>query len=60
MTKKSDKGCGVSFSPELREVIGRLKNKEPELDQIVNREGDKDNGEQDKRNNGGTDTEDPS
>jgi len=60
MSKKSDKRNGVSFSPELREIIGRLKNKEPELDQIVNREGDKDNVEQDKRSNGGTDTENPS
>ena len=60
MSKKSDKGSGVSFSPELREVIGRLKNKEPELDQIVKRERDKDHGEQDNRSDGGTDEEDPS
>jgi hypothetical protein len=55
MSKKSDKGSGVSFSPELREVIGRLKRKEPELQEIVNQEGDKDHGEQDNSGNGSTD-----
>lgn len=34
MSKKSDKGDGVSFSPELGEVIRRLKRKEPELDEL--------------------------
>jgi len=38
MKKKSDKGNGVSFSPELGEALSRLKRKEPELDEIVGRE----------------------
>ncbi len=53
MTKKSDKGVGVSFSPELGEVIRRLKRKEPELDELVNREIAED--EHDTANGGGTD-----
>lgn len=39
MSKKSDKGTGVSFSPELREVTRRLKRKEATLEEIVSREG---------------------
>jgi hypothetical protein len=37
MSKKSDKGSGVSLSPEFGEIVRRLKDKEPELDEIVNR-----------------------
>jgi hypothetical protein len=46
MSKKSDKGNGVSFSPELGEVIRRLKRKEPELDEMVDQEGAKDDEEE--------------
>ena len=46
MTKKSDKGHGVSFSPEFREIVRRLKDKEPELDEIVSREGSADHAEE--------------
>jgi len=38
MNKKSDRRNGMSFSPELGEAIRRLKRKEPELDELVNRE----------------------
>jgi hypothetical protein len=41
MSKKSDKGTGVSLSPEFGEIVRRLKDKEPELDEIVNRGGAK-------------------
>lgn len=37
MKKKSDKGSGVSFSPELTEVLRRVKGNEPELDEVVGR-----------------------
>ncbi len=38
MKKKSYKGSGVSlFPPELGEITQRLKDKEPELDEIVQR-----------------------
>lgn len=41
MKKKSYKGDGVSlFPPELGEITRRLKNKEPELDEMVNQEGE--------------------
>jgi hypothetical protein len=62
MKKKSDKGSGVSLSRDLREVISGLKDREPELDEILNREecrmpprgptscieGDHDNGRREK------------
>jgi len=46
MSKQSDKGNGVSFSPELGEVIRRLGRKEPELDHMVDQEGAKDHEEE--------------
>lgn len=47
MRKKSDKGDGVSFSPEFREIVRRLKGKEPELDETLNHEGSVDHAEED-------------
>ncbi len=35
MTKRIDRPNGVFISPELREVISRLRDREPELDEIV-------------------------
>jgi hypothetical protein len=60
MSTKSDKGSGVSLSPELREVISRLKRKEPELQETVNRGGEQDYGREDNGTVGGRDSEDPS
>jgi hypothetical protein len=41
MKKKSDKGDGMSlFTPELEEITRRLKDKEPELTEIVERKGE--------------------
>ena len=37
MKKKSDKPSGVSL-PELKEVLKRLKDKEPELEAVIDRE----------------------
>ena len=45
MKKKSNEGNGVLFPPELREVTGRLKDKEPELDALVTRESQRETGE---------------
>jgi len=48
MTKKIDRPNGVFISPELREVISRLRDVEPELQEIVRREikgGNKTEGE---------------
>ncbi len=59
MSNKSDRGCGVSFSPELREVTGRLKDKEPELEEIIDHEGGEDHGRKDSGTDSGGDTEDP-
>jgi hypothetical protein len=35
MSTKNNQGNGTLFSPEFREVLTRLKHKEPELDGIV-------------------------
>lgn len=59
MKKKSDKGSGVSFSPELGEVIRRLKRKEPELEEIIDQNGGTNHVGEDSGTNGGRDTEDP-
>jgi hypothetical protein len=37
MTKKINEGSGTLISPELKAVVGRLKEKEPELTAIVRR-----------------------
>ena len=38
--KKSNKPSGVSLSPEFKEVIKRLKDKKPELDAIIEKNGE--------------------
>jgi hypothetical protein len=47
MSRKSDKGDGLSFSPEFREIVGRLKRPEPELEEMVDRETEHDREGQD-------------
>ena len=37
--KKSNAPSGTSLSPEFKEVVKRLKNKEPELDALIDEEG---------------------
>jgi hypothetical protein len=58
MSKKSDKGFGVSFSPELQEVIRRIKRKESELEEIIDHEGGEDHVGEDSGCDSGRDTED--
>lgn len=58
MKQKSDKGCGVSFSPELGEVLRRLKRKEPELNEIIDQEEGDDHGGEDSGTDRSRDTED--
>jgi hypothetical protein len=40
--KKSNTPNGLSLSPEFKEVVKRIKNKEPELDELVKRDGELD------------------
>ena len=37
MSKKNNQRCGTLFSPELQEITRRLKDKDPLLDEIVQR-----------------------
>ena len=53
---KNNTPTGPLFSPEFKEVVKRLKRKEPELDEIVNDGGANGHAEEDSR---GTDTEPP-
>jgi uncharacterized protein YdcH (DUF465 family) len=55
MSKKSDRRSGVSFSPELKEVMSRLKRKEPELQELIDQEERSDHGREQLERNGGTD-----
>jgi hypothetical protein len=59
MSKKSDKGTGVSFSPELKEVMKRLKRKEPELEETVDQEGSEDHVRAPSGRHGGADEDNP-
>jgi|AntAceMinimDraft_8_1070364.scaffolds.fasta_scaffold147333_2 hypothetical protein len=38
MTEKINKPTGKLFSPEYREILKRMKNKPPELEEIADRE----------------------
>lgn len=57
--KKNNKQVGSLFSPEFLEVVSRLKDKEPELEEIVNRQGKQTNQQtgRDTMNETGTTTE---
>ena len=50
--KKSNKPSGVSLPPEFREVVKRLKDKEPEIEAVVDVDGE--DGEDGEDNSGGT------